>query len=258
MEDEELLLLKEYYQLDSTFPFKRNSRGYRNFYMLLEELYNIEEKYDDTYTNYSSKHYFSLLDQFFQTMLDPSLYETLPIYYQKTTIKPDCESEVVISLDHEKRKANVEEIVLEGNDNSLHLLIGVHEYIHALLFEHYQVIGNLYYSELLSMVFEKLASHHFEKKKLDPNLYMRSLKERLINLQDSYLFDCGMEKYLLSDIYATALFDLYQEHPEPLKKDINTILKGHDTLENFLTDYKVSLENKMTTSSNHKVLKKFY
>lgn len=138
------------------------------------------------------------------------------------------------------------------------MLIGSHEYIHALLFEHYQVISNLYYNELLSMLFEKWAAQYFEKKHLDSKLQTGAMKERITNLQNAYLFDNRMEEYLLSDIYATALFDLDKEKQAPLKQDINTILKGQDTLKNLLTDYHISLENEKTISSYYKVLKKLY
>ena len=147
-------------------------------------------------------------------------------------------------------------IILEGPCTDKLKFIYVHEMYHALLERNKGTVGNYFHDEMLSIFMEKVAAldldaseELLEKKILERLLSMkRSIinKTRLDFLDENHLNNFTAQKYIISTLCATDLFNTYKKGSNKLKKEIdgeiNKVLVGNGTIEDVMDRYEVTPE----------------
>lgn len=259
--DDVLITLADLYNLNTTFFPLQNDEEYENFLVIIDELLEVSDNYHNpSYHRIHSKRFIPYLIQFFNTILGSNYNDKLENYSQLHHINPEIASGVYYELDHIQNKAVPENIFLHGNRHTSDLIEAIHEYTHAFLFEHYEVLGNIYNTELLSIFMEKIGAIYFEQKGLERNFLNRINWERIYDIKEAYcnFRDLGRSNmYLLSDIYATALFEQYKENSKTVVQDVIHVLDGKDNIPNLLQDYKISLANDQTIQTYQKTLRQY-
>lgn len=172
--------------------------------------------------------------------------------------------------------------------SSIEVVATAHEYIHALLAKHStyrynDVLTNIHYKELLSLLIEYISVYelsqllkneqlpekhniirlHTDKEHAITNeenkklLYsLRKPKEPISKSLQSCLdyIDHTDFGYIVSDIYATRLFEIYQDDPKTLLSIYKSILDGEKSINDLLKYYGISLRDNNTTQSFYKRL----
>lgn len=259
--DQDLLDILIHYNIDTTFPFSKKSDEYLMFQFYLGEINrknNLCTKH--FYHIVSSNCFFANISNFFEDNFDSTITYRLLNFYKVTQVEPFVNPGVIYDFNKSKGKIEIDEILLDEMDNTLNVITAIHEYTHALLFDEYQVLSNFYYNELLSIFMEKVAAIYYEKKECDSSLLYCINESRLFDIKES--LNLGESKkrialYLLSDIYATHLFDIYRKDCSFVIKDINGLLNGNGTLQDLLDDYKINMKNDETVKTYQKVLNKY-
>lgn len=157
---------------------------------------------------------------------------------------------------YKKLPVCIKNITLEGACNENIKCIYVHEMAHALINRHKYNIKNYLNTEAFSIFMEKVAASD-----IDPSgdlLDMKSFYRIILNKHNmldmeirkfnevNYYDILEDEKYIISTLYATALFDTYLKGSNKLKKEIDSslgkVIMGEDILENVLEYYDASLD----------------
>lgn len=147
----------------------------------------------------------------------------------------------------------IKEINIEGPVNDFTKGIYVHEMYHALTSKHKGYTQNYLHDETLSIFMEKVTAlemgktYSFER---EANLQRLLLtKDDILNFETAkyhntnHLPAVEMQKYIISNILATALFSTYRNNSNKIKNeindDINQILSGKTILEDVLDKYEI-------------------
>ena len=124
------------------------------------------------------------------------------------------------------------------------------------------------YNEVLSFFVEFLSLELLSLKYNNPDIYKNAIINRFVNRM-SYIvyvsdyeyetFDkksdyikemyIGLYPYMLGFIYAIRLLDLYHLSPIEIIEKFNMVLSGKKTIDELLSDYHISLEDKSTILS---------
>ena len=150
----------------------------------------------------------------------------------------------------------VREIGIEGNCDEEARCIYVHEMSHALLNRYKKNVRNKLNNEAFSIFMESVAADDLEPDKdfLDLKIFARILqtKQHVLKMElekfkeESFLDILTDEKYILSTLHATALFDTYSKGSNKQKQAIDgalgEVITGTSVLENVFDYYGATLE----------------
>ena len=157
---------------------------------------------------------------------------------------------------HKQMPMFLKEIQLDGDCDDLTAPFYVHEMSHALINSHKGTIKNLLNDEVFSIFMEKIAALD-----IDPggylleviNLYRILCTKNDVIWKEAFEFNeinfsqtIEYKTYLLSSLYATALFDLYLNGSDKLRNDIDIdlgdVISGRGVLEDVLDYYEATPE----------------
>lgn len=157
------------------------------------------------------------------------------------------------------------EIGLEGSCTDNTKCMYVHEMAHALINRHKGNIYNLLNREVFSIFMEKVAARDLDESGdlLDLKNFYRIIQNKH-NMLDKEIteFNEGSLKrilenkmYIISTLYATALFDTYSKGSKKIQKEIDLslgkVITGEDVLEDVLEHYEATLERGTRTMKRH-------
>ncbi len=162
----------------------------------------------------------------------------------------------VIPSFYEKLNYYVSRIELSGACDENKQMVYVHELYHALLGRNKGSINNLLHNEALSIFMEKVAALDLDDSK---HLLDLSTLDRLLDIKtnimskiknefydDDYLATISKEKYIISTLLATALFDTYEQGTSATQRNIdnaiNKVLIGDGQLEDVFDKYEATEE----------------
>lgn len=147
-------------------------------------------------------------------------------------------------------------ISLEGMSNENLKTIYVHEMAHALINRHKNNVKNYLNAEAFSIFMEKVASRDIDPSGdlLDMKSFYRIVqcKHNMLDMEirkfneTNYTDTLEYEKYIVSTLHATALFDTYSKGSNRLKKEIDSslgrVITGESVLEDVLHHYEADLD----------------
>lgn len=281
----------EKYGYDITFPELQFSKGTRNYNRILKRLTEINLpnpalfKYS-TLTLPELKEY---LITILTKILGPEYKEELKIF--NDLIKKGFREnpfDAALETTIENDIVTLKKIHISRELASIQVVSTAHEYIHALLakyntYEYNKVLSNIHYKELLSILIEYISCYELsqilkEEKLQEKHNIIRLFANQqhaeehsecqnqsiLLNkksgmINNEYKKYLAYENhnsfgYITSDIYATKLFELYQDDPKTILMFVKRIIEGEKSIKELLTFYNVSLNNPETISSYNKRL----
>lgn len=157
---------------------------------------------------------------------------------------------------YKKLPVCIKGISLEGACNENVKCTYVHEMAHALINRHKYNINNYLNTETFSIFMEKVAAEDIDSsgELLDMKSFYRIIQSknnmldmeiRKFNEMD-YTDILEDQKYIISTLHATALFQTYLKGSNKIKKEINSslgkVIMGIDTLEEVLDHYDATLD----------------
>lgn len=160
------------------------------------------------------------------------------------------------------------EIRITNAQDYIGIFLAIHEYQHALLLEknmpYNQMYGNIHYHEFPSIFVEKIAAQYVEEEvgekdfqRVAERIRLRDdyqhvtvtnypfLSSRLSLLTEYYAAHQGAT-YILSDMYATRLFDLYKQDKVTVLSAYRRFLKGEISILQLFKDFDISIKNNET------------
>lgn len=167
-------------------------------------------------------------EQFYDDFENPAYYEKLPII--------------------------IKAISLQGKSDDFAKGIYVHEMYHGLSERNKGYTNNYLYNETLPIFMEEVAALDIDESLITPAILQRiiNLKIDILNLTyNTFTEEKGLnitepQKYILSFLLATNLFNIYMHSSNKGKKEIdneiNKILIGKQKLEDVLNKYEITPE----------------
>ena len=279
------------YGYDITFPELQFSKGTRNYNRILKRLTEINLPNPD-YFKYSTLT-LPELKEYLMTILTKILgpeykteFENYNSLLKKSFIENPFSAALETSMNDDIVK--LERIHISRQLASIQVVSTAHEYIHALLakynaYDYNKVLSNIHYKELLSILMEYIscyelsqilkeeklqekhniirlftnkehAEEHLECEKLIP--LIQKTQGAINNEYKKYIAfeNHNSFGYITSDIYATKLFELYQDDPKTLLLFTKRIIEGEKSIKDLLSFYNISLNNPTTISTYNKRL----
>lgn len=157
---------------------------------------------------------------------------------------------------YEKLPSCIAEIGLSGDCNENSKCTYVHEMAHALINRHKGAVSNLLNDEVFSIFMEKVAAMDIEQsgrllelrtiyRILETKQNMLDKENKKFNEVDFFgLLSC--RKYIISSLYATALFDTYFKGSNKLRSEIDAalgeVISGNAVLEDIFERYEANLD----------------
>lgn len=149
------------------------------------------------------------------------------------------------------------EIGIEGMCNENIKCMYVHEMAHALINRHKKNIKNLLNTETFSIFMERVAANDLDSSGdlLDMKMFYRIVqcKNDMLHMElkkfneKPFIELLENQRYLISTLLATSLFDTYFKGSNRLKKEIDfelgKVISGEAILEDVLDNYEASLDN---------------
>ncbi len=151
----------------------------------------------------------------------------------------------------------INSILLKGDCNDVLSTTYVHEMMHALTSRNKGSIENYLLNEMIPIFMEKVAAIDIsnDSNLVDYVIYDRLLETKLYMMENEYsifkdqdaLGVLERNKYILSSVYATGLFNLYKNGDDNKKNNINNsireLIKGNTTVDNILKLYNIDLDD---------------
>ncbi len=181
---------------------------------------------------------------------------------------------------------SIQKIHISKDLASIELVATAHEYIHGLLskyngFQYNSILSNIHYKELLSLLIEYISVYELSELIKGEQLIEKQNIIRLSTDREHIIagesnrallsaakaqkspLQIPIQKclnyaehsdfgYLVSDVYATRLFELYQDDPKTLLTIYKSILDGQKSINDLLNFYGVSLRDNATTMAFYK------
>lgn len=148
----------------------------------------------------------------------------------------------------------INEIKLEGASNDFSKGIYVHEMYHALSQRNKGYTNNYLYEEVLPLFMENVTALDLDPKLLEPYTLknLLEMKDDIINLTSSQFYEENYkniiepQKYILSNIMVSALFNVYlhssNRGQKQINDEINKVLMGTQQLEDVFNKYEITTE----------------
>lgn len=273
------------------FDFSRSKKNYANIIKRLKSL-NLPNPSTFKYTNLNLEELKNYLNIILNKIFASSYSTRIEEYNSLLTLEPisnpfDAVLETSIEEIYELPK--VKHIHISDSLSSIEVVATSHEYIHALLsaystYDFNRVMSNYHYKELLSILIEYISVYELSKLLKDDMLVekhnlirLHTNQEHVIASEDnrqmlpileqkaSPLIVSAYKKildysehnsfgYITSDIFATRLFELFQDDPKTILSIFKAIIDGHKSINDLLNYYGISLRDKETINTYYKRL----
>lgn len=281
--------LKEY-KYDITYPEFNFSRGVKNYNNIIKRLKNIQlpNPASFQYSNLSLEELITYLSTILNKIFDNDYKKEIEEYNKLIELNPisnpfDAALETTINWG----EVEIKKIHISDKLASIQVVATAHEYIHALLakystFLYNQILSNYHYQELLSLLIEYISAYELselikgeqlvEKQNIirlytDKEHILASEENKILEpiiKQRNYPIPYQIYKkcldyaehtdfgYITSDIYATRLFELYQDDPRTLLTLYKAIIDGQKSINDLLKYYGISLRDTNTVMAFYK------
>ena len=286
---------RDTYNMDVSYPgfeFSKNRRNYQNILKRLKTIQLPNPEYFK-YSNLSIEELKEYLSTILNKIFNSAFQREVESYNSILVLvnNPNCfdatlESETKNGISLPKK------IYISNKMKSIQVASTAHEYMHALLAKYStnsfnKVLSNYHYKELLSILIEYVTIYelseylkqedlkskhniirlnhdqvsikaHEDNKSFGKTIELMNFSKDYINgikkcIEYSEHNACG---YIISDIYASRLFDFYQDDPKKLTSIWTSILHGEESIEGLLDYYGVSLRDQETSIRFQKRLEK--
>jgi len=252
------------YNIDYDYNEFYDEDGRVKYELLLKKLQviNLPDVDSFDYSSLSLKEIIEMLNSVLNKIFGSEFHREFKSFSKK--IVPSEKENMTGSKVLLKRSFNrvvAHKIIINADLVSIDVVLLAHEYMHALLAKYIvnfsDVVSNIHYDELISIFIEYIVANEinkmFKKDKLIRKtniIRLESLKKGSIDCDRvgnnvPYISDYVRHKlfsYVISDIYATRLLEIYKEDKGIMKKIIS-ILKGKDDVDNLREFYNLSLAN---------------
>ena len=271
------------YQHDITFPELQFSKGVKNYNRILNRLQriNLPDPKQFQYTTLTLMELKEYLIEMLTKILGPEYKEQIANYNELlkvSRIQDPFDSTLEISLEHEFPE--IKNFYISDRMSSIQVASTSHEYIHGLLsryitHDYNRVLSNIHYKELLSILIEYIVCFELSNILKSDNIQEKHNIIRLFTnqqhsqeheatqrlskelnklpsfLANQYKLYVAYENhssfgYITSDIYATRLFEFYQEDSKTLLSFMKKIIEGEKSIKDLLKHYNISLNNTET------------
>lgn len=282
------------YNFDLTYPEFNFSRGQKNYTNIIKRLksLNLPDPSTFKYTSLTleelKQYLTTILNKIFDSSYSKQIEEYNSLLKLSSTPNPfDATLETSIGATYDL--PTIEHIHISEQLSSIEVVATSHEYIHALLSDYStynfnRIMSNYHYKELLSILIEYISVYELSKLLKEENL---PEKHNIIRLHTNQEHIIAEEKnkamlptierqaspiivqaykkclnhsahnsfgYIASDIYATRLFELFQDDPKTLLNIFKSIINGEKSINDLLNYYGISLRDKATINTYYKRL----
>lgn len=271
------------YNIDTSYSdieFRKARNNYNRITSLLSELkYKSPDTYKSSKIKY--KELKELLIEILDLIFDGKYHKEIDSY-NKELLQLSSEDlrewDNGVSYYISKDKFITTDIQISRRLTKIEVPFVAHEYIHVLLGKfqtllHRQVLNNYHYDELLSIIIEYITSYELDNIKFEHILDKNNLvrlnhnrnnvtdynevqKLKLVEefdeetKQDEDFLNHILYQYLICDIYATRLLDIYKGNKKDVIESIVSILDGKSSIEELKKRYNLNLGD-MTTRDTY-------
>lgn len=271
------------YNIDTSYSdieFRKARNNYNRITSLLSELkYKSPDTYKSSKIKY--KELKELLIEILDLIFDGKYHKEIDSY-NKELLQLSSEDlrewDNGVSYYISKDKFITTDIQISRRLTKIEVPFVAHEYIHVLLGKfqtllHRQVLNNYHYDELLSIIIEYITSYELDNIKFEHILDKNNLirlnhnrnnvteynevqKLKLVEefdeetKQDEDFLNHILYQYLICDIYATRILDIYKGNKKDVIESIVSILDGKSSIEELKKRYNLNLGD-MTTRDTY-------
>ena len=271
------------YNIDTSYSdieFRKARNNYNRITSLLSELkYKSPDTYKSSKIKY--KELKELLIEILDLIFDGKYHKEIDSY-NKELLQLSSEDlrewDNGVSYYISKDKFITTDIQISRRLTKIEVPFVAHEYIHVLLGKfqtllHRQVLNNYHYDELLSIIIEYITSYELDNIKFEHTLDKNNLvrlnhnrnnvteynevqRLKLVEefdeetKQDEDFLNHILYQYLICDIYATRILDIYKDNKKDVIESIVSILDGKSSIEELKKRYNLNLGD-MTTRDTY-------
>lgn len=267
------------FKINSQFEELKFSKSQTNFDRLCRRLTNIDIPlpallpYQTLTLEEIKQNVRDILNQLFDNQYKDEIEESLNSIVLEPIENP---LDAILEEKYNREQLIGKKIHISDKLSTIEIIALAHEIIHALLAkynaQHYNAhLNNLNYKELLSIVVEYIVCYELGKN-IEDDLSVKQRVNRLWvcqqNLQESeniktilpfippilqphyqvykdYIMHNGY-KYIIGDVYARRLLDMYKDDPATLLKLVSGIINGDQQVKDLIKYYRLSLTDKPT------------
>ncbi len=272
--------------------FSKGNRNYNRILKTLQEV-TLPNPSSFVYNKLTLEELKSLIKEILIKILGPSY--SSKIDYLNSLLNVTNTSEMYDSVLEEEKQGKdfiLKRIHINRQLATIQVASTSHEYIHALLSpyngqSYNRVLSNIHYKELLSILTEYLVIYDLSELLKDLSIQSKLSMIRAKHNQDHAIEHNAVEKlkvtcntlrlnpqtvadlrmyfdyeahnsfgYIISDIYARRLFELYKDDPQHLLTIIRQIIKGESSINHLLHHYDISLTNIPTLETFNKEIER--
>ncbi len=268
----------EEYNLNCDFSELTFSRGKKNYDRILRRLENVNLP-DPTllrYQSLSTKEIKEYLIEILCKIFGKTYKDELERYNRLVKIAPiENPFDAVIESDLIGDKEVPKKILISNKCQSIQIVSTGHEYVHCFLSQYStnrfnKVINNVHYNELLPIIVEYIICYELSQILKEENLEEKHQLIRIdhdknqaaerfaslnleAQLRKSNNMDAQMLKkyieyqehnsfgYILSDIYAIYLLDVYKDNSDTITSIIKLIISGEKSINDLINYFNLSL-----------------
>lgn len=261
-------------------------KGQMRWNSILEKIKKVEElskKKNMDFPTLEKQEIESILYPILEKILGNPYMDQIQNFMKNTKYKKGAYVGGITCYDRVGDRAQNLRFELTNVQNYMGAYFAGHEYQHGLLLErrtpYNAIYGNIHYHELPSMFVEKVISQYIEdevgekgfQNKMEhirfcddyDNAFMPTIPS--IQSPDSFLVEYFAHHqgatYIISNMYATRLFELYRENPNLVLKEYRRFLNGDMSIPDLLEYFGISIKDNDTYFGYQKRLeshKNFY
>lgn len=273
----------EKYNIDTSYSDIEFRRAQNNYNRITTLLSQINYKDPDTYktSKIKFKELKELLIEILDLIFDKKYHKEIDSYNKdllQLSIEDLKEWDNAVSYYISKDKFITTDIQVSKKLTKIEVPFVAHEYIHVLLGKfqtllHRQVLNNFHYDELLSIIVEYITSYELDQidnehlldkdnlirlnhNKSNIMEYNAAQRLKLVEKfdeetkQDEKYLNHILYQYLICDIYASRILDIYKDDKKDVIRSIIAILEGESSIEELKKRYNISLSD-MTTRDTY-------
>lgn len=273
----------EKYNIDTSYSDIEFRRARNNYNRITTLLSQTNYKDPDTYktSKIKFKELKELLIEILDLIFDKKYHKEIDSYNKdllQLSIEDLKEWDNAVSYYISKDKFITTDIQISKRLTKIEVPFVAHEYIHVLLGKfqtllHRQVLNNFHYDELLSIIVEYITSYELDQidnehlldkdnlirlnhNKSNIMEYNAAQRLKLVEKfdeetkQDEKYLNHILYQYLICDIYASRILDIYKDDKKDVIGSIIAILEGESSIEELKKRYNISLSD-MTTRDTY-------
>ncbi len=268
------------YNIDCQFSELKYGRGKKNYERILKRLEtaNLPDPSLLKYKTLSTKEIKEYVVEIMCKIFGASYRERLEQYSRLIRIYPiDNYFDSIVETDLEGENQVPKRIYISNKCFSIQVLSTSHEYTHCLLSEYStnlynSVLNNVHYNELLPIIVEYIVCYELSKILKEEDLENKHHivrishdKDQAAERKEALLLDSKIRQvkspdvemikayiayqehnsfgYILSDIYAIHLLEIYKENHEFIISIIKAIIAGEKSINDLINYFNLSLGN---------------